>query len=677
MIEKIVHWAARRYGLKEYFTPLGAVQYPAGELDFHESVGRGYGSNVILTPVRWVARNFHQAPLLVERAQGGEFSPQAPHPLTDLVSQPNPWYSGVDLWGASVVSWFLDGNSYWIKIRDGSGRVAELWYAYPWMMEPVQSHGSPDFITHYKYSPGGVEPKNLPIEDVVHFRDGIDPDNPRKGMSTLKSIIREVFTDDEASRYTAFILKNAGVIGLVVSPKESGVAIDEQAVKNKLMQTTTGPRRAEPHVTSEPVNVSEYGTDPRRMNLASLRNVTEERACAAVGIPAAVVGFGTGVQQTKVGATLKELKGMAWEDCLVPLLMRFQIQLDQSLLPDFETRSEVRTRFATEEVESMQESQDSLAERNTGLYRANLIKRSEARADLGWETGPEDEGYAFELEPSASFLPPAKGWKQATQREQQAIDNSPRKQPTEAQLRFMRGLEQSRLDSEESFAAAIEAWGKDFGDEIAKASRDVIKAFKPNGSHRKDAASDTNEILTALDLAKVGDELKIVYETEYLKVAAASTELIDDLLGLTVGLPDPVAAEIVALGGTQKGLIDLPKQTRKRLFEELTKAREEGLGAEATARRIRELVPAGPWKDVKTRAKVIARTETMNAQRRSLLAAYKGMENVSEVMIFDNRTGFGDEECTALDGRVVSLDVAQGLAADEHPNGTRSFAPVV
>jgi hypothetical protein len=34
----------------------------------------------------------------------------------------------------------------------------------------------------------------------VHFRFGLDPDDPRKGYSPLKSVLREVFTDDEAAR---------------------------------------------------------------------------------------------------------------------------------------------------------------------------------------------------------------------------------------------------------------------------------------------------------------------------------------------------------------------------------------------------------------------------------------------------------------------------------------------
>jgi hypothetical protein len=52
----------------------------------------------------------------------------------------------------------------------------------------------------------------------------------------------------------------------------------------------------------------QLGFAPRDLDLSALRNVAEERVCAALGVPAAVVGFGTGLEQTKLGATMRELR---------------------------------------------------------------------------------------------------------------------------------------------------------------------------------------------------------------------------------------------------------------------------------------------------------------------------------------------------------------------------------
>ena len=51
----------------------------------------------------------------------------------------------------------------------------------------------------------------------MHFRFGLDPENDRKGRSPLAGVLREVFTDDEAANYTASLLRNMGVPGIIVS----------------------------------------------------------------------------------------------------------------------------------------------------------------------------------------------------------------------------------------------------------------------------------------------------------------------------------------------------------------------------------------------------------------------------------------------------------------------------
>ena len=139
-------------------------------------------------------------------------------------------------------------------------------------------------------------------------------------------------------------------------------------------------------------------------------------------------------------------------------------------------------------------------------------------------------------------------------------------------------------------------------------------------------------------------------------------------------MPDPVAVRIAESGGTRVGLIDLKKQVRDRLFTTIAEAREQGLGADAIARLIRNDIPKGPWSSVQVRARIIARTETKFAQNQSMIEFAKA-SGAERAMIFDARLGETDEECEALNGRVVSLEEAETLIGDEHPNGTRSFTP--
>jgi hypothetical protein len=54
---------------------------------------------------------------------------------------------------------------------------------------------------------------------VVHFRFGKDPRNLLRGFSPLAAVMREVYTDDQAANFTAAILKNLGIIGVIFAPE--------------------------------------------------------------------------------------------------------------------------------------------------------------------------------------------------------------------------------------------------------------------------------------------------------------------------------------------------------------------------------------------------------------------------------------------------------------------------
>lgn len=155
-------------------------------------------------------------------------------------------------------------------------------------------------------------------------------------------------------------------------------------------------------------------------------------------------------------------------------------------------------------------------------------------------------------------------------------------------------------------------------------------------------------------------------------------------LNFGIDLPDPMARRIVAEGGRRIGLVDIEVQTKRAIFDALAQARAEGLGPEAAARRIRQYIPAGRFTAMEAakkgagaryRAEMIARTETLHAQRVSVAEAGRDA-GFTRFLAFDNRTGFGDEECTAMDGRVLSYEEMLVAIDDEHPQGTRSFAPI-
>jgi HK97 family phage portal protein len=382
----------------------GGGSLPRTFYNYGRDVGQGYDSNVIMAPIFWIMRTFTEAHAEVESKTNGiwrhvdEDAP--PAALERLIDKPNDFYGGDALWKATCISYSLQGEGFWRKERNRFGDVLHLWYTPHWLIEPKWPQDGSQFITHYDYRPTGGPAIPLAPRDVIHFRFGLDPRDTRRGFAPLKPLLREVFTDDEAAAFSAKILENMGVPGLVVSPKDASFRPTDQDVE-KMKTGFTGDNRGSTVVTKGPTDVKQFGFDPQALNVSGLRDVSEERVCACLGLPSAVVGFGSGQQSTGVGATMRELRRLAWVQCLTPMQKSLARQLTEQLLPDFVSQTRrFRVRFDTSDVSIFQEEAELMANRVATLVQAGLLRVDRGQEMLGLEV---DEARKIYLQPSNSM----------------------------------------------------------------------------------------------------------------------------------------------------------------------------------------------------------------------------------------------------------------------------------
>ncbi len=253
-----------------------------------------------------------------------------------------------------------------------------------------------------------------PLQDLVHFRDGLDPQNPRKGRSKVKLLLREIYTDEQAARWTASLLRNQAVPGLIVSPQlPLANDADAEEVNLRLQMQFSGDRVGAPIVLKGPANVHQYSFSPEQMKLGDLRDIPEERVSAVTGVPAAVVGFGTGLQMTKVGRTLEEMVDLAWQNAVLPRSRVLAAELSEQLLPEFEAGAvdEVEFAFDTSAVPIMADYWLKVAQKHELLVRAGIERRGEARRAVGLEAGARDDVYLLNADaaevPASKALPNA------------------------------------------------------------------------------------------------------------------------------------------------------------------------------------------------------------------------------------------------------------------------------
>lgn len=393
------------------FTPTNAATATpvgdrlSGERDYGVDIGDGSGSTLIGSCVSWIANAFVQTYPVVMRYRGADRFGEADrrHPAARLIRRPTldpdtgrSSYSWIPLIQATVLSLVVDGNSYWLKRRSLSGAVVQLWYVPHWMIEPIAESGSTRYIDFYRYRPGG-RTIELPPSEVVHFRDGLDPDNVRKGMSKTKKLLREIYTDEAAARFTASLLRRHSVPGIIVAPKMPLENPDDaKDVQRRLDEDFTGDNRGRSMALLGPADVFPYGFSPEQMKLGDLRDIPEERVSAATGVQAAVVGFGSGLQSTKVGATMAELVDLSWQNGALPPIRLVQAEATEQLLPDFDDVTEDdEILFDTSHVPIMADYHTKIAQKHEVLVKGGIEMRSEARRANGLKTGADDDVYVL------------------------------------------------------------------------------------------------------------------------------------------------------------------------------------------------------------------------------------------------------------------------------------------
>lgn len=383
-VKKLTRMVFRRH-------PLRFFGLPRTKFDYLAEVGDGSGSSTVAAPLLWIMRTFPEAPAALWRLNDDGLEEQIrQHALLQLLRRPNQHFSGPLMWMATIADYFVDGNAYWLKVRDEGFGIRELWWAPRALIEPKGTDS--EFVTHYEYRPG-TEKLALRPDDVVHFRFGCDPDDPRKGMSPLKSVLREVFTDDEAANFTSSLLRNMGVPGVVVSPDGPGTVSDEDAAATKAWfdANLKGDGRGKALVMSGATKVGQFGFSPEQLTLKDLRRIPEERVSAVIGVPAVVAGLGAGLDRSTF-TNYREAREAAYEQNIIPTQAILAEELWFQLLTDFEPESEIwswRVGFDLGNVRVLQEDRFNLAKRLDLGVRGGWVRVSEGRKANGL---PVDEG---------------------------------------------------------------------------------------------------------------------------------------------------------------------------------------------------------------------------------------------------------------------------------------------
>lgn len=398
-------------------------------------VGDGSTSSIVVAAVGWIGRNLTTAPIRVQTKDDDGKLEVAKDPgsvaFLELLETPNAAYDGADLLQAVGWDYWIDGNGYVVKVRDQGtgGRPIALWWIPSFLIEPKWPEDGSVFLSHYLYRPAPEVEIRLETDDVIHFRNGFDPDNIRKGRSPLKSVLREIYTDEEAASYTSTMLRNLGVPGIVISPDSDDVDLEDEdadAIKEQFRQNFTADRRGEPMVIGSKARVERISFSPAEMNLRDLRRIPEERVTAVLGMPAIVAGMGAGLDRSTF-ANFAEAREAGYEENIVPTHGKLGRTLRRTLLSEFVSDpAGYVVDFDYANVRVLQEDETKKWERGVNAASKGTIELADFRRMVGLPVedalhriylrdarlvairfdSPEAKGEAPEPEPADPGVPP-------------------------------------------------------------------------------------------------------------------------------------------------------------------------------------------------------------------------------------------------------------------------------
>lgn len=185
----------------------------------------------------------------------------------------------------TVVSLDADGNAYWLKISDLTGRLAGLEVLNPQSVEPdvVTVDGRNRLI--YRVSGENGHEKEYASNAIVHLK-GLVPPGSLKGISPIEAARQSIGIGKAAEQFGAQFFGNGATLSGVIEStgtinKETAELLKEQFTKKHGGITNSHAIGVLSNATWKPLSVN-----PEEAQFLATRNYTNEEVAQMYGFPA-------------------------------------------------------------------------------------------------------------------------------------------------------------------------------------------------------------------------------------------------------------------------------------------------------------------------------------------------------------------------------------------------------
>lgn len=333
-------------------------------------------SDLVVAAVTWIAANVLRTEPVVKNQRDETVETERTAAFMRLLENPHPKYGFRAMMRMMMIDYNIQGTGYIRKLRRRRNTPPQFlqWLPY-WCVTP-QTTGN-NQLQGYMVSLGGRQQFVLD-EDMIVLKNGLSATSSWLGVSPLDTLLMEVFTDKQAARSTAAMLKNALVAGLMAIPDEQdgGLALDEETqavIRNEIVNQFGGDKLGSLGglgVASSGITLTHVYPDLNKLALGLLRQFPEERVASMYHVQPAVLGWASGIETVKVGATMDAMLRASWKTGVMPVIQDIEETIKRELLTEFVARDYkfvLDTRRIAELAPDVSKASDLIALRDAGI----------------------------------------------------------------------------------------------------------------------------------------------------------------------------------------------------------------------------------------------------------------------------------------------------------------------
>lgn len=217
-----------------------------------------------------------------------------------------PWPGGTtgDLLARMLLDADFGGNSFVRRVGDQLERLRPDWMALLYDGDPWDLGTQ---LKMYLYQPGGPASGNdvvrIPPEQVAHFAPLPDPLSPRRGMSWLTPVLREVDADAAATTHKDSLFRQGGTPNMIV---KTDATVSEELFDAVVKLYRDGHEDAanagKAWFVQAGFDPDVVGSNLQELDFKAVQGAGETRIAAASGIHPIIVGLSEGLQGASLNA---------------------------------------------------------------------------------------------------------------------------------------------------------------------------------------------------------------------------------------------------------------------------------------------------------------------------------------------------------------------------------------